>query len=51
VFALAVTAVLLGAVTAVLLGLGPLGAVPARRPVAYALLAGLAAFLVDVFLY
>jgi hypothetical protein len=39
------------AVTAALLGLGPLGSAPARRPVAYALLAGLAAFLVDVYLY
>ncbi len=39
------------AVTAVLLGLGPLGSGPARRTVAYALLAGLAAFLVDVYLY
>jgi hypothetical protein len=39
------------AVTAVLLGLGPLGRVPARRVVCYGLLAGLAAFLVDVYLY
>jgi hypothetical protein len=39
------------AATAVLLGLGPLGSAPARRPVSYALLAGLAAFLVDVYLY
>jgi hypothetical protein len=38
-------------VTALLLGLGPLGAGPARRTVAYALLAGVAAFLVDVYLY
>jgi hypothetical protein len=37
--------------TAVLLGLGPLGAAPGRRTVGYALLAGLAAFLVDVYLY
>ena len=39
------------AMTAVLLGLGPLGGGPARRTVAYALLAGLAALLVDVYLY
>src|SRR5215208_3733221 len=39
------------AVTVMLLGLGPLGSAPARRAVAYALLAGLAAFLVDVYLY
>jgi hypothetical protein len=39
------------AAAALVLGLGPLGATPARRPVAYALLAGLAAFLVDVYLY
>jgi hypothetical protein len=39
------------AATALLLGLGPLGSAPARRPASYALLAGLAAFLVDVYLY
>jgi hypothetical protein len=39
------------AVTAVLLGIGPLGAQPARRTTALALLAGLVAFLVDVYLY
>lgn len=39
------------AVTALLLGLGPLGAQPGRRTAALALLAGLAAFLVDVYLY
>ena len=39
------------AVTALLLGLGPLGASPARRVTLYAMLAGLAAFLVDVYLY
>jgi hypothetical protein len=37
--------------SALLLGLGPLAGEPARRTVAYALLAGLAAFLVDVYLY
>jgi hypothetical protein len=39
------------AVSAVLLGLGPLATAPARRPVTYTMLAGLAAFLVDVYLY
>jgi hypothetical protein len=37
--------------TALILGLGPLGTKPARRVVGLALLAGLAAFLVDVYLY
>ena len=37
--------------TAVLLGIGPLGASPTRPTVTYALLAGLAAFLIDVYLY
>ena len=39
------------ATTAVLLGLGPLAAVPARQTVRLAGLCGLAAFLVDVYLY
>ena len=39
------------AATAVLLGVGPLAAAPARRTIALALLCGLAAFLVDVYLY
>jgi hypothetical protein len=39
------------AATALVLGLGPLAAVPARRTVAFSLLAGVAAFLVDVYLY
>jgi len=39
------------AATALILGLGPLGTEPARRVVGLALLAGLAAFLVDVYLY
>jgi hypothetical protein len=39
------------AVTALVLGLGPLGVAPARRIVALSLLAGVAAFLVDVYLY
>jgi len=39
------------AATAVLLGVGPLAAAPARRTVALAALCGLAAFLVDVYLY
>jgi hypothetical protein len=39
------------ATTAIVLGLGPLGGQPARRVVPLALLAGLAAFLVDVYLY
>jgi hypothetical protein len=37
--------------TAVLLGLGPLAAAPARRTIGLAMLCGLAAFLVDVYLY
>jgi hypothetical protein len=39
------------AATAVLLGLGPLGAAPTRRTIGLAGLCGLAAFLVDVYLY
>jgi len=39
------------AATAVLLGLGPLGAAPTRRTIGLAWLCGLAAFLVDVYLY
>ncbi|AYV32194.1 hypothetical protein EES41_36165 [Streptomyces sp. ADI95-16] len=39
------------AVTALALGLGPLAAEPARRTSVYALLAGAAALLVDVYLY
>jgi len=39
------------AATALVLGLGPLGGLTARRTVSLALLAGLAAFLVDVYLY
>lgn len=39
------------AVTALLLGLGPLATAASRRTVALSLLAGLAAFLVDVYLY
>jgi hypothetical protein len=39
------------AATAVILGLGPLAGEPARRVIARAVLAGLAAFLVDVYLY
>jgi hypothetical protein len=39
------------AATALLLGLGPLGAQPARRTTTLAFLAGLAAFLIDVYLY
>jgi len=39
------------AVGALAYGLGPLGAEPARRTTGYALLAGLAAFLVDIYLY
>lgn len=39
------------AATALVLGLGPLGDLPARRTVSLSLLAGLAAFLVDVYLY
>ena len=37
--------------TAVLLGLGPLAPAPARRTIGLAMLCGLAAFLVDVYLY
>ena len=39
------------AVAAILYGIGPLRAEPARRTVAYGLLAGLAALLVDIYLY
>jgi len=39
------------AATAVLLGLGPLGTAPTRRTIGLATLCGLAAFLVDVYLY
>jgi len=39
------------AATAVLLGVGPLAATPARRTIGLAVLCGLAAFLVDVYLY
>jgi hypothetical protein len=39
------------AATAVLLGIGPLAAAPARRTIGLAVLCGLAAFLVDVYLY
>jgi hypothetical protein len=39
------------AATAVLLGVGPLTAAPARRTIGLAALCGLAAFLVDVYLY
>jgi len=39
------------AACAVLLGLGPLATAPARRTAALSLLAGVAAFLVDVYLY
>ena len=39
------------AATAVLLGVGPLAAGPARRTIGLAGLCGLAAFLVDVYLY
>ncbi|HET6213279.1 MAG TPA: hypothetical protein VFE14_10450 [Micromonosporaceae bacterium] len=39
------------AVTALVLGFGALAGGPARRVTGYALLAGLAAFLVDVYLY
>jgi hypothetical protein len=41
----------LAAATAVLLGLGSLATAPTRRTIALALLCGLAAFLVDVYLY
>jgi hypothetical protein len=45
--------ILIGALAtaAVLLGVGPLAAAPARRAIGLALLCGLAAFLVDVYLY
>jgi len=39
------------AATAVLLGVGALAAAPARRTIRLAVLCGLAAFLVDVYLY
>jgi len=39
------------AATALLAGLGPLGMLPARRTAGYVVLAGVAAFLVDVYLY
>ncbi len=39
------------AITALLLGFGPLGARSARQTAGWALLAGLMAFLVDVYLY
>ena len=39
------------ATAAVLLGVGPLSATPARHAIGLALLCGLAAFLVDVYLY
>jgi hypothetical protein len=39
------------ATTAVLLGLGSLATAPTRRTIALAMLCGLAAFLVDVYLY
>ena len=39
------------AATAALLGVGPLAGAPARRTISLALLCGLAAFLVDVYLY
>jgi hypothetical protein len=39
------------AATAVLLGVGPLAAAPARRTIGLAVLCGLAAFVVDVYLY
>jgi hypothetical protein len=39
------------ATTAVLLGLGSLAAAPARHIIGLAMLCGLAAFLVDVYLY
>jgi hypothetical protein len=39
------------ATTAVLLGVGPLASGPARRTIGLAALCGLAAFLVDVYLY
>jgi hypothetical protein len=39
------------AVSAVLLGLGSLAAAPTRRTIGLAMLCGLAAFLIDVYLY
>jgi hypothetical protein len=39
------------AAAGLLLGLGVLPAVPARRVAGYAVLCGLAAFLVDIYLY
>ncbi len=39
------------AATALLLGVGPLAAAPARRTIGLAALCGLAGFLVDVYLY
>ena len=45
------SAVFAMAATALILGLGPLRARPAQRTITAALLAGLAAFLVDVYLY
>jgi hypothetical protein len=39
------------AATAVLLGLGSLSGAPTRRTIGLAILCGLAAFLVDVYLY
>jgi hypothetical protein len=39
------------AAAAVLLGLGPLATGPARRTIGLAAVCGLAAFLVDVYLY
>ena len=39
------------AATTLVLGLGPLATGPTRRTVGYALLAGLVAFLIDVYLY
>ena len=39
------------AVAAIAYGFGPLAAIPARRSATYGLLAGLAALLVDVYLY
>jgi hypothetical protein len=39
------------AATAVLVGVGPLAAAPTRRTIGLAVLCGLSAFLVDVYLY
>jgi hypothetical protein len=39
------------AATTLILAVGPLGGLPARRVAGYALIAGIAAFLVDVYLY